>query len=94
MARLKAAGVGRNEMLPLERVLEAAYTHQSGKLREIRYCGLSFEPPEFPRMPGNAVVTLPPAELGENIVKVLAAAGLSESARAALLASGTVREGG
>lgn len=93
MARLKAAGVGCTEVLPLERVLEAEHAHQPGKLRALQYRGLSFEAPEFPRMvdPIDAAPTLPPAELGEHTLEVLAAAGLPESARAALLASGAVR---
>ena len=93
MALLKAAGVGCTEVLPLERVLEAEHAHQPGKLRDIQYRGLRFEAPEFPRMAGLAdgVETLPPAELGEHTIEVLAAAGLSASARAALLASGAVR---
>lgn len=92
-SQLKAAGVGCTEVLPLERVLEAEHAHQPGKLREIQYRGLSFEAPEFPRMgsPADAVETLPPAELGEHTLEVLAAAGLSQEARAALLASGAVR---
>lgn len=91
--QLKAAGVGCTEVLPLERVLEAEHAHQPGKLRAIEYRGLSFEAPEFPRLGADAgdVVTLPPAELGEHTLEVLAAAGLTESARAALLASGAVR---
>lgn len=93
MARLKAAGVGCTEVLPLERVLEAEHAHQPGKLREIHYRGLTFEAPEFPRMagPSGEVATLPPAELGEHTLEVLAAAGLSAPARAALLASGAAR---
>ena len=92
-SQLKAAGVGCTDVLPLERVLEAEHAHQPGKLREIQYRGLSFEAPEFPRMgsPADAVETLPPAELGEHTLEVLAAAGLSQEARAALLASGAVR---
>lgn len=91
--RLKAAGVGCTEVLPLERVLEAEHAHQPGKLRAIAYRGLSFEAPEFPRTAdaADSAATLPPAELGEHTIEVLAAAGLSESTRAALLASGAVR---
>jgi crotonobetainyl-CoA:carnitine CoA-transferase CaiB-like acyl-CoA transferase len=91
--RLKAAGVGCTEVLPLERVLEAEHAHQPGKLRALEYRGLSFEAPEFPRMAGHGgeVGTLPPAELGQHTIEVLAAAGVPESERAALLASGAVR---
>lgn len=90
-AQLKAAGVGCTEVLPLERVLEAEHAQQPGKLRQIAYRGLSFEAPEFPRVGGQGVETLPPAELGAHTLEVLAAAGLSEAARATLLASGAVR---
>ena len=93
MAELKAAGVGCTEVLPLERVLEAEHAHHPGKLREFQYRGLSFEAPEFPRLAGaaGAVETLPPAELGEHTLEVLAAAGVPEPERAALLASGAAR---
>jgi len=91
--RLKAAGVGCTEVLPLERVLEAEHAHQPGKLRAIAYRGLSFEAPEFPRMAGHGgdIQTLPPAELGQHTIEVLAAAGVPQAERAALLASGAVR---
>lgn len=92
VARLKAAGVGCTEVLPLERVLEAEQAHQPGKLRQVQYRGLSFEAPEFPRMyaEGDGVETLPPAELGEHTMQVLEAAGLSAAERSAMVASGAV----
>jgi crotonobetainyl-CoA:carnitine CoA-transferase CaiB-like acyl-CoA transferase len=96
-ARLKAIGVGCTEVLPLERVLDAAQAHQPGKLRDVDYRGLPFEVPEFPRMSGHAARdTLPPPELGEHTVEVLKAAGLSAGDCATLVASGAigVREDG
>jgi len=92
-ARLKAAGVGCTEVLPLERVLEAPQAHQPGKLREVDYRGLTFEAPEFPRAGAadDGVRTLPPAELGEHTREVLLAAGVPPQELEALLASGAVQ---
>lgn len=92
-ARLKAAGVGCTEVLPLERVLEAPQAHQPGKLREVDYRGLKFEAPEFPRAGAadDGVRTLPPAELGEHTREVLLAAGVPPQELEALLASGAVQ---
>ena len=79
-ARLQAAGIGCTEVLPLERVLEAPQARQPGKLRDIRYRGLDFEVPEFPRPPGaEAAPTLPPPELGEHTRQVLQAVGLQDA---------------
>lgn len=90
-ARLKAAGVGCTEVLPLERVLEAEQAHQPGKLREVAWRGLGFEVPEFPRRPDAApVATQPPPELGEHTLAVLQAAGLEPEACRQLLASGAI----
>lgn len=81
-ARLKTAGVGCTEVLPLERVLEAEQAHWPGKLRAVEYRGLEFEVPEFPRF-GAATeggATLPPPELGEHTLDLLLAAGLDAAA--------------
>ena len=93
VARLKEAGVGCTEVLPLERVLEAPQAHQPGKLRAVRYRGLDFEVPEFPRLDGDSggVSTLPPPELGEHTLEVLRAAGLNPRECDELLSSGAVR---
>lgn len=92
-ARLKAAGVGFNEVLPLERVLDAPQAHQPGKLRELDYRGLSFEVPEFP---GQTEVAdnLPVPELGEHTTELLRELGYGESDCAALLEQGAVKQGG
>ncbi|HVL07818.1 MAG TPA: CoA transferase [Burkholderiaceae bacterium] len=42
VARLKAAGVGCTEVLPLERVLEAPQAQSPGKLRDIAFRGFQF----------------------------------------------------
>lgn len=88
--RLKAAGVGATEVLPMERVLEASQAHQPGKLRELNYRGLDFDVPEFPRhgAANDGITTLPPPELGAHTEEILLAAGLSAEACAALIASG------
>ncbi|MFT3821140.1 MAG: CoA transferase [Rubrivivax sp.] len=87
VARLKAAGVGCTEVLPLERVLEAPQAHQSGTLRGVSYRGLDFEVPEFPRLhaAGDGIATLPPPELGAHTREVLLAAGVAREACDALL---------
>ena len=91
-ARLKAAGVGCTEVLPLERVLEAPQAHQPGKLRTVQLRGLDFEVPEFPRLGAgdDGIHTLPPAELGEHTREVLLSAGMSAQDCDALEASGAV----
>lgn len=90
--RLKAAGVGCTEVLPLERVLEAPQAHEPGTLRSLRFRGLDFEAPEFPRLHADVaeIPTRPPAELGEHTSEVLKAAGISGAQYDALLASGAV----
>lgn len=78
--RLKAAGVGCTEVLPLERVLEAEQARWPGKLRSVQYRGLEFEVPEFPRFGADPAgdATIPPPELGEHTLELLLAAGLAE----------------
>lgn len=92
VARLKAAGVGCTEVLPLERVLDAPQARAPGKLRSVAFRGLQFQVPEFPRQPGAgaAAPTLPPAALGQHTLEVLELAGLSAAECAALVASGAV----
>lgn len=90
-ARLKAAGVGFTEVLPIERVLDAEQAHQPGKLREVSFRGLDFEIPEFPRLAtAPASATLPPPELGEHTLELLQAAGLDQAECQRLAATGAV----
>jgi crotonobetainyl-CoA:carnitine CoA-transferase CaiB-like acyl-CoA transferase len=88
-AKLKAAGLGFNEVMPLERVLEVPQSRQPGKLRELDYRGLHFEVPEFPGQlelaPGS-----PPPEHGEHSAQLLQELGYNEAERASLLDSGAV----
>nr|MDP2190542.1 CaiB/BaiF CoA-transferase family protein [Rhodoferax sp.] len=91
-ARLKAAGVGCTEVLPLERVLEAPQAHQPGKLRAVRFRGMDFDVPEFPRLgaANDGIETLPPAVLGEHTLEVLQSAGIKPQDCEALISSGAV----
>jgi crotonobetainyl-CoA:carnitine CoA-transferase CaiB-like acyl-CoA transferase len=88
-AKLKTAGLGFNEVMPLERVLDVPQARQPGKLRELDYRGLHFEVPEFP---GQSKVTpgLPPPEHGEHSVELLRELGYDASQVSALTGSGAV----
>ena len=87
--RLRAAGLGFNEVMPLERVLEVPQARQPGKLREVDFRGLHFEVPEFPGQQ-EVSANLPPPELGEHSAELLASLGYDQAAVDALLASGAV----
>jgi crotonobetainyl-CoA:carnitine CoA-transferase CaiB-like acyl-CoA transferase len=88
-ARLREAGVGFTEVLPLERVLDAPQAHQPGKLRDIDYRGLRFAAPEFPGQ-SEVAPNLPPPELGEHTLEVLRQLGFDAGACAALLEKGAI----
>ena len=94
-ARLRMAGVGSTEVLPLERVLDAEQARQPGKLRDVRYRGLAFDVPEFPRLDAasDGIATLPPPDLGAHTLDVLKAAGLTPDECGALLDSGAASAG-
>lgn len=94
-ARLRMAGVGSTEVLPLERVLDAEQARQPGKLRSVRYRDLAFDVPEFPRRDAarDGVATLPPPDLGEHTRDVLLAAGLTPDACEALIDNGAACAG-
>lgn len=88
-SQLQAAGVGFTEVLPLERVLQAPQARHPGKLRDVKYRGLDFEVPEFPRLgAARDVPTQPPAELGEHTMEVLLAAGVPARVCDKLVTSG------
>lgn len=88
--RLRAAGLGFNEVVPLERVLDAPQARQPGKLREVDFRALHFEVPEFPGS-HDVAANLPPPEIGEHTESLLAELGYGEEERAALLASGAAK---
>lgn len=92
-AMLKANGVGCTEVLPLERVLEAEQAHQPGKLRSVKFRGLAFDVPEFPRAgaASDGVQTIAPAELGEHTQEIFQSLGVSDTALQAMLKSGGVQ---
>jgi crotonobetainyl-CoA:carnitine CoA-transferase CaiB-like acyl-CoA transferase len=93
-ARLKAAGVGFTEVLPLERVLDAPQARHAGKLRNVHFRGYEFDVPEFPRLHAgeDGVPAQPPPELGAHTAALLTAAGVDQAEYEALLGSGTVME--
>ena len=95
VARLKAAGVGFTEVLPLERVLEAPQARHPGKLRHVRFRGLEFEVPEFPRLHAaqDGVPTEPPPDLGAHTAELLESVGVDRAEYEALLESGAAVEG-
>lgn len=88
--RLRAAGLGFNEVMPLERVLEKPQAHQPGKLRELDFRGLHFEVPEFP---GQMQISpnLPPPEIGEHTGSLLAELGYAPDEIESLLSSGAAK---
>ncbi|HUD30245.1 MAG TPA: CaiB/BaiF CoA-transferase family protein [Novosphingobium sp.] len=88
--RLRAAGLGFNEVMPLERVLEKPQARQPGKLRELDFRGLSFEVPEFPGA-REVAANLPPPEIGEHTGALLRDLGYDAEAIAGLLSSGAAR---
>lgn len=88
--RLCAAGLGFNEVMPLERVLEKPQARQPGKLRSLDFRGLGFEVPEFPGA-REVAANLPPPELGEHTEPLLAELGYDAEAIEALLSSGAAR---
>ena len=92
-ARLKDAKLGHNEVMPLERVLEAPQARQPGKLRELDYRGLRFDVPEFPGQ-SETEENLPVPELGEHTTQLLAELGIGEAEAAAILESGAAKQGG
>jgi crotonobetainyl-CoA:carnitine CoA-transferase CaiB-like acyl-CoA transferase len=93
-ARLKAAGMGFTEVLPLERVLDAPQARHAGKLRHVRLRAFEFEVPEFPRSAPaeDGVPTRPPPELGEHTAALLKSAGVDPAEYEALLGSGAALE--
>ncbi len=93
-ARLKAAGVGFTEVLPLERVLDAPQARHPGKLRAVPFRGFEFDVPEFPRLHAgeDGVPTQAPPELGAHTAALLQAAGVDQAEYAALLDSGAIVE--
>ncbi|MET0364833.1 MAG: hypothetical protein ABW169_09265, partial [Sphingobium sp.] len=56
--------------------------------------GLNFEVPEFPGRTTPVEPGLPPPELGEHTVAILAALGYADAETAALLAQGAVKVAG
>ncbi len=93
-ARLKAAGMGFTEVLPLERVLDAPQARHAGKLRDVHFRGLDFAVPEFPRLHAgeDGVPTQPPPELGAHTAALLKSAGVDQAEYEALLKSGAIAE--
>jgi crotonobetainyl-CoA:carnitine CoA-transferase CaiB-like acyl-CoA transferase len=93
-ARLKAAGMGFTEVLPLERVLDAPQARHPGKLRSVHFRDFEFAVPEFPRLHvgEDGVPTQPPPNLGEHTAAVLESAGVGREEYQALLGSSAIAE--
>ena len=87
--RLRQAGLGFTEVLPVERVLQAPQARHPGKLRDFDYRGYGFEIPEFPGQT-EAAPTLPPPELGQHTLELLGALGFGPQQSAALAEQGAV----
>jgi crotonobetainyl-CoA:carnitine CoA-transferase CaiB-like acyl-CoA transferase len=93
-AKLKAAGVGFTEVMPLERVLESPQARHPGKLRHLGYRGFGFDVPEFPRLNANdsESPTLTPPELGEHTAAILISAGVDVAQYESMLAASAIAE--
>ena len=91
--RLSAGGVGFNEVVPLERVLESGQARQPGKLRDVKFRNLDFEVPEFPGQ-SKVIPDLPPPELGQHTVDVLRGLGYTDAECDELLSQGAVKVAG
>jgi crotonobetainyl-CoA:carnitine CoA-transferase CaiB-like acyl-CoA transferase len=89
--RLRVAGIGFNEVMPLERVLDTPQAQTPGKLRAVEFRGLQFQVPEFAGDSGEPGPGLPPPEIGEHTVPLLEELGYEESEVAELLASGAAK---
>jgi crotonobetainyl-CoA:carnitine CoA-transferase CaiB-like acyl-CoA transferase len=89
--RLRAAGLGFNEVMPLERVLDAPQAAQPGKLGDVAFRGLNFRVPEFAGTRGPVESKLPPPEIGEHTVELLRSLGYSQAETEALLTSGAAK---
>lgn len=91
MLQLKNAGVGATEVLPLERVLDAAQAREPGKLRSVKFRNLDFEIPEFPQKKSCPdTPTLAPPEIGEHSREILHELGFDEDACDDLIGCGAV----
>jgi crotonobetainyl-CoA:carnitine CoA-transferase CaiB-like acyl-CoA transferase len=92
-ARLRAAGLGFTEVLPIERVLDSPQARHPGKLRSVPFRQFGFDVPEFPGLPADeaATPTITPPALGAHTRDLHAGAGIHPSEIEALLASGAVR---
>ena len=88
--RLRTAGLGFHEVMPLERVLEKPQARQPGKLREVEFRGLQFEVPEFPGQ-RQVAPNLPPPEIGEHTERLLAELGYDARQVESLLESGAAK---
>jgi membrane peptidoglycan carboxypeptidase len=84
----------------LERLADARFAQETGilgerlltpgKLRDVRYRGLDFDVPEFPRLPGARASSLPPPELGEHTLELLQSAGIEPRECDAMLNAGAI----
>ena len=92
--RLKQAGMGFTEVLPLERVLDAPQARHPGKLRHMNFRGYAFDIPEFPCLQHGAdeAVSLPPPSLGEHTAALLLAAGVTPEQYQSMLDAGAIAD--
>lgn len=86
--RLQAAGLGFNEVTPLERVLDSPQARADGKLARLEFRGLPFEVPVFLE---DGAPASPPPEVGEHTEVLLAELGYDPAEIAALAAAGAAR---
>ncbi len=87
---LSKHGIGFNEVLSLDRVLDAPQAQEPGKCSDFPFSEYEFRSPDLPltQQLDSAALKTPPPLLGEHTAEILQGLGYDSDAVSALLASG------